>query len=154
MSVGRVAATARVSKPAVYLRYTSKRKLALAAIVSLPPPKEPSSQGGTPAARVAAAIADLVADLVDGGGFALAGAVRLPRATFPEMEERFREVFIRPRLRHLSDALVLAGLPRHRASKLAEGVLGELLATLLLGRDVAKNWPDAAANGILEPRTE
>jgi AcrR family transcriptional regulator len=148
MSVGRVAADAGVSKPAIYLRYQSKRQLALAAIASLPAPREPSVRAGDSIARVAAILKGLAADLGD-EGFGLAASVRISQGSFPELAAKFTGAYTRPRLEQLSAALQASGLEASKARAEAKQALGELYALHMMGGRPAKSWAQSTGARLL-----
>ena len=129
MTLEAVARRAGTTKPSIYLRYSGKEELAVAAL-------ERMRLRGGPAADTGSLRADLVAELerfrlavLRPRGMAMIGTVLAEEAETPELLARFRRRVVRPRRR-----LFLEVLERGAArGELAAGTDPELVAGLLVG---------------------
>ena len=89
MTVAAVAAAAGVSEPTVYLRYPTKRDLALAAVTHIPLLVDAPDTGDA-FDDLAALLTRLVAATEAAGGLPLTGAVLAEEHEHPELLERWR----------------------------------------------------------------
>jgi len=129
MTLEAVARRAGTTKPSIYLRYSGKEELAVAAL-------ERMRLRGGPAADTGSLRADLVAELerfrlavLRPRGVAMIGTVLAEEAETPELLARFRRRVVRPRRRMFREVLE-RGAAR---GELAAGTDPELVAGLLVG---------------------
>ena len=153
MSIEGVAAEAGVSRPTVYLRFSSKEELAVAALGAFRERDRPRATGDTGT--------DLIAQLrhfrrgVERPyGMAMVGTVLAEEPHTPELLERFREGVVRPRREELRAVLELA---RERGELRADAdldaavsmLIGSLYAARLAGRRLPRSWPAAEVDAVL-----
>jgi AcrR family transcriptional regulator len=157
MTVAAVAARAGVSAPTVYLRYPTKRDLALAAVVHIPVLADPPDTGDA-FDDLAALLRRLVAATEAAGGLPLHAAVLAEQNGHPELVEQWRAT-VGTALRSLVERIVDRG---QRRKQLKPGLSADLVADLLLGAHLARytyrgrperGWPRQIIN-VLRPALE
>lgn len=117
MTIEQVAAAAGVSKPTIYLRYSSKAELVRAMIDRLEPPL-PRAAGRSARSDLVKLI-EIEEQWVDRHGLRLVAAVLLEEADHPELLERFRQRVVKPA--RAAFAMVLrAGIARGELRKGAD----------------------------------
>jgi AcrR family transcriptional regulator len=132
MTVAGVAALAGVSEPTVYLRYASKRDLALAAVSRLPLLVDRPDTGDA-FEDLTALLTRLVAATQAASGMALTGAVLAEEHNHPELLERWR-AGVGTALRTIVAHIVERGQNR---GQLRAGLNADLVTDLLLGAHLA-----------------
>ena len=131
MTVAAVAALAGVTEPTVYLRYPTKRDLAMAAVTHVPLFADPPDTGD--------AFADLTAllsrfvTMTETSGLALTGVVLSEEHDQPELLERWRAT-VGTAFRAVVGRIVERGRSR---GQLNEAMSAELVADLLIGAHLA-----------------
>jgi len=158
MTVAAVAAHAGVSEPTVYLRYPTKRDLALGAVGRVPILADPPDSGDA-FDDLAALLTRLVAATeAAGGGMTLTGAVLAEQNGHPELLEQWRAT-VGTALRSVVERIVDRG---QRREQLKSGLSADLVADLLLGAHLARytyrgrparGWPRQVIN-FLRPALE
>ena len=97
MSIERVASEAGVGKTTVYRRYSSKEELATAALSSLRDDFGSPPDTGSTRLDIIELLAQNVAALTQGPGFAMIGTLLVEERRNPQLFELFCERIIRPR---------------------------------------------------------
>ena len=133
MTVGAVAALAGVSEPTVYLRYPTKRHLALAAVTHIPLLVDPPDTGDA-LDDLTALLTRLVAATESASGMALTGAALAEEQEHPEFLERWRSG-VGTALRSVVGHIVERGQAR---GQLRAGLSGDIVADLLLGAHLGR----------------
>jgi AcrR family transcriptional regulator len=157
MTVAEVAARAAVSAPTVYLRYRTKRDLALAAVAHVPVLADPPDTGDA-FDELAVLLTRLVAATEAAGAMTLTGTVLAEQHRHPELVEQWRAT-VGTALRSVVERIVDRG---QRREQLKPGLSADLVADLLLGAHLARytyrgrpgrGWPRQVIN-VLRPAFE
>ena len=145
MTVGAVAERAGVSEPTVYLRYKTKRDLALAAVAHMPILVDPPDTGDA-FEDLTELLRRLVAATEAAGGTTLTGVVLAEDEQHAGLLEQWRATVgtaLRANVKHIVDR-------GKRSGQLKRGLNAELVTDLLLGAHLAhhayrgrpaRGWP-------------
>jgi AcrR family transcriptional regulator len=153
MTVEQVAATAGVSKPTVYLRFSSKRDLVAAMIDRLRPPLPESSTGSV--ARDLVALMELQRAWVDAHGLRIVAAVLLEQDDHPELMDQFQRRVVQPSRRAFARVLeagVERGELRPRASspEVIDALTGAYWGRAWATEDFTADWSRRLVTAVLE----
>jgi AcrR family transcriptional regulator len=134
MTLEQVAAAAGVSKPTIYKRYPSKRKLVAAMIDRLRPPLPVASSGDV--RRDLVELVEMQREWVDRHGLRIVAAVLLEQDDHPELMDRFRQRVVQP-TRDVYAAVLKAGIARGELPPAADSA--EVIDSLI-GAYWARSW--------------
>lgn len=133
MTLDAVAATAGVSKPTIYRRWSSKADLATAALRTIQL-NEPDVDTGTTIGDLTATLENFCRSLMRPNGMSLIGTVLAEEAHNPELLQLFRERLVKPRRERLRAILVRA----QKQGELRPGVSIDAVLNLMVGAFYAR----------------
>ena len=154
MTIDQVAASAGVSKPTIYKRYSSKRDLVVAMIDRLRPPLPDHFSG--PAAQDLVALIEIQRQWVDVHGLRIVAAVLLEQDDHPELMTRFQERVVQPTRSTFRDVL-RAGVQRGELSpeadspELVDALIGAYWAREWATETFSADWSERLVRAVLTP---